>query len=70
MSYHVSFAAFVGNMAPAEEDDAHWLLDFYNSFRDSDSTQDDDQILQECLESLANIKGCFAFVIYDSILHR
>ncbi len=26
-------AAFMSNTAPAEADDAHWLLDFYNSFR-------------------------------------
>lgn len=45
---------------------AHWLLDFYSSFRDTDVAEDDDQMLREALESLSSIKGSFAFVIYDS----
>ena len=26
-------SAFLSNIKPSEEDDAHWLLDFYRSFR-------------------------------------
>lgn len=62
--------AFISNVKPAEDDDAHWLLDFYSSFRDTETSQDDGQILREALESLCTIRGSFAFVIYDSILHR
>ncbi|KAG2501687.1 hypothetical protein HYH03_000189 [Edaphochlamys debaryana] len=59
--------AFVRNEPPLEENDAHWLLDFYNTFGKPGST---DSTTERALECMAQIKGSFAFVIYDSIHHR
>mmetsp|Transcript_6200 Transcript_6200/g.19167 ORF Transcript_6200/g.19167 Transcript_6200/m.19167 type:complete len:287 (-) Transcript_6200:868-1728(-) len=61
--------AFMSNVAPAEVDDAHWLLDFYTTFSKSE-VHDNEAILQEALECLAEVRGSFAFVVYDSVSHR
>lgn len=58
--------AFMRNDPPPEENDAHWLLDFYDTFRDSAEKD----VLETALECLANVKGSFAFVIYDEANHR
>mmetsp|Transcript_12018 Transcript_12018/g.25842 ORF Transcript_12018/g.25842 Transcript_12018/m.25842 type:complete len:293 (-) Transcript_12018:644-1522(-) len=62
--------AFVRNTEPPEADDAHWLLDFYDSFISTDSPHSHEEILQSALECLSEIKGTFAFVIYDAVHHR
>ncbi|GAX73815.1 hypothetical protein CEUSTIGMA_g1266.t1 [Chlamydomonas eustigma] len=62
--------AFMCNTDLAEADDAHWLLDFYSSFSNTELAQDENTILQEALNCLASIRGSFAFVIYDSLSHR
>ena len=38
---------------PAEADDAHWLLDFYSTFSNTDVQQEEDEILQEALQCLS-----------------
>ncbi|KXZ55665.1 hypothetical protein GPECTOR_2g1215 [Gonium pectorale] len=58
--------AFVRNEPPLEENDAHWLLDFYGTFGKPSS----DSSTERALECMAQIKGSFAFVIYDSVHHR
>lgn len=58
--------AFVRNEDPPEQNDAHWLLDFYSSFM-SCSPQD---TTDRALECLAKVQGSFAFVIYDEIQKR
>ncbi|GFR48841.1 hypothetical protein Agub_g10794 [Astrephomene gubernaculifera] len=58
--------AFVRNEPPLEENDAHWLLDFYSTFGKPSSSNTTDR----ALECMAQIKGSFAFVIYDSVQHR
>lgn len=58
--------AFMRNDPPPEENDAHWLLDFYDSFRSSS----EDDVLERALECLSMVKGSFAFVIYDELQHR
>ncbi|GFH11025.1 glutamine amidotransferase type-2 domain-containing protein, partial [Haematococcus lacustris] len=67
-------AAFLQNRTPAEADDAHWLLDFYNTFTDPDLDQEEglrgESLMNQALECLSHIKGSFAFVIYDSMRHR
>lgn len=69
-----SHNAFVRNEAPAEEDDAHWLLDFYRTFTDPDVDQEEgvmgQSVMVKALECLASLKGSFAFCIYDSVRHR
>lgn len=58
--------AFVRNTPPLEEDDAHWLLDFYDTFPDA-TTED---IQEQALQCLSQINGSFAFVIYDAARRR
>ncbi len=60
-----SRAAFVrGEAEPAgEENDAAWLLRFYNTFL-ADANQYD--VTQAALNSLATLRGNFAFVLYDA----
>eukprot|EP00798_Chlamydomonas_sp_ICE-L_P007427 gene7427-560_t len=54
-----------------EEDDAHFLLDFYETFSSRDSAiHDNEEILQRALDCLASIKGSFSFVIDDEVHHR
>ncbi|KAL6762685.1 aluminum induced protein-domain-containing protein [Haematococcus lacustris] len=69
-----SHNAFLQNRTPAEADDAHWLLDFYNTFTDPDLDQEEglrgESLMNQALECLSHIKGSFAFVIYDSMRHR
>lgn len=72
--------AFVRNEPPLEVDDAHWLLDFYNTFNPhraeaAAGNADDARAMaeataQRALECLAKVQGSFAFVIYDSVHHR
>lgn len=66
--------AFVRGQAPPEEDDAHWLLDFYRTFTDPDVEQAEgvlgEDVMTKALDCLAALKGSFAFVIYDSVRHR
>lgn len=62
--------AFMSNTDLVEANDAHWLLDFYRTFSNTELSQDEDTILQEALSCLASIRGSFAFVIYDSLSHR
>ncbi|WIA08067.1 hypothetical protein OEZ86_010706 [Tetradesmus obliquus] len=59
--------AFVRNEDPPEQNDAHWLLDFYTSFMSSSSADD---TTGKALECLAKVQGNFAFVIYDEIQKR
>jgi hypothetical protein len=49
----VAAAAFVRNEPPPEQNDAHWLLDFYSSFM-SCSPQD---TTDRALECLAKVPG-------------
>lgn len=69
-----SHNAFLRNEQPAEEDDAHWLLDFYRTFTDPDLDQEEGlrgaSCMGKALECLAALRGSFAFCIYDSIRHR
>ncbi|GLI67982.1 hypothetical protein VaNZ11_012193 [Volvox africanus] len=58
--------AFVRNVPPLEENDAHWLLDFYSTF----GKPTGDSTAAHALECMGQIKGSFAFVIYDSVHHR
>lgn len=63
--------AFVRNEPPLEADDAHWLLDFYSTF-DSQAAEEEGKeaaaaTTQRALECLAQIKGSFAFIVYDSV---
>jgi hypothetical protein len=58
--------AFVRNEPPPEENDAHWLLDFYASFMSCNSEDTTDR----ALECLAKVQGTYAFVIYDEIQKR
>lgn len=62
--------AFLSNIKPPEADDAHWLLDFYSTFNNTESGNDDEGMLQDALECLSMIKGSFGFIIYDSLSHR
>jgi hypothetical protein len=59
-------AAFVRNEPPPEQNDAHWLLDFYTSFMSSSAEDTTDK----ALECLAKVQGTFAFVIYDEVQKR
>jgi hypothetical protein len=59
-------AAFVRNEPPPEQNDAHWLLDFYTSFMSSSA----DDTTDKALECLAKVQGNFAFVIYDEVQKR
>lgn len=74
-----SHNAFVRNEEPAEEDDAHWLLDFYSTFTKPAADDMDEHgsagsaseaVLSQALECLASLRGTFAFVIYDAVRHR
>ena len=58
-------AAFVrGEAEPADnENDAAWLLRFYNTFL-ADANEYD--VTQAALGSLARLRGNFAFVLYDA----
>ncbi len=58
-------AAFVrGEAEPAgKENDAAWLLRFYNTFL-ADANEYD--VTQAALNSLATLRGNFAFVLYDA----
>eukprot|EP00775_Hariotina_reticulata_P003489 gene3489-3759_t len=58
--------AFVRNEPPLEQNDAHWLLDFYTSFMSCHAQDTTDR----ALECLAKVKGTFAFVIYDELQKR
>lgn len=74
--------AFVRNEPPLEANDAHWLLDFYATFNPEssssssgaanaeDARQEAEDTAQRALECLSQVKGSFAFVIYDSLHHR
>ncbi|KAG1665474.1 hypothetical protein FOA52_007606 [Chlamydomonas sp. UWO 241] len=68
-SVQTNHDSFMSNVKPAEDDDAHWLLDFYSTFTHSE-VHNDEAVLQEALECLSKLKGSFAFVIYDSVGHR
>ena len=53
-----------GEAEPAgEENDAAWLLRFYNTFL-ADANEYD--VIQAALNSLATLRGNFAFVLYDA----
>ena len=53
-----------GEAEPAgEENDAAWLLRFYNTFL-ADANEYD--VTQAALNSLATLRGNFAFVLYDA----
>lgn len=71
---HMTHNAFVRNEQLPEEDDAHWLLDFYRTFTDPDVEQEEGvhgaTVMGKALECLASLKGSFAFCIYDSVRHR
>uniref|UniRef100_A0A7S0WRI6 DUF3700 domain-containing protein n=1 Tax=Chlamydomonas leiostraca TaxID=1034604 RepID=A0A7S0WRI6_9CHLO len=72
-SVAVSHNAFLRNEAPPEENDAHWLLDFYRTFTTAEGPadlSDGEEVMSKALECLAAIQGSFAFVIYDSVRHR
>ena len=58
-------AAFVrGEAEPAEnENDAAWLLRFYNTFLADANAYD---VIQAALGALARLRGNFAFVLYDA----
>ena len=58
-------AAFVrGEAEPAGDDnDAAWLLRFYNTFL-ADANEYD--VTQAALNSLATLRGNFAFILYDA----
>lgn len=58
--------AFIRNEPPLEQNDAHWLLDFYTSFMSCNSQDTTDR----ALECLSKVNGTFAFVIYDEIQKR
>lgn len=60
--------AFVRNEPPPEENDAHWLLDFYASFIGANAGGGD--TTDRALECLARVRGSFAFVIYDELQKR
>lgn len=60
--------AFIRGAPPPEANDAHWLLDFYRSFFTSGAVEEDAD--KRALESLAQVKGSFAFVIFDELQHR
>eukprot|EP00798_Chlamydomonas_sp_ICE-L_P032217 gene32217-16775_t len=63
--------AFIHNTPPLEEDDAHFLLDFYDTFSsETNALHDNEEVLQRALTCLAAVKGSFAFVIYDQEHHR
>mmetsp|Transcript_2043 Transcript_2043/g.3203 ORF Transcript_2043/g.3203 Transcript_2043/m.3203 type:complete len:297 (+) Transcript_2043:54-944(+) len=67
--------AFVSGQASRDdEDDAHWLLDFYNTFVDPELEQASavlgEAVLDRALDCLAQVQGTFAFIIYDSVRHR
>lgn len=62
--------AFVRNDPPLEMDDAHWLLDFYGTFQHPGDEGGASSAAERALECLARVSGSFAFVIYDSVLHR
>ena len=49
--------------AGGEENDAAWLLRFYNTFL-ADANEYD--VTQAALNSLATLRGNFAFVLYDA----
>uniref|UniRef100_A0A7S3QLZ7 DUF3700 domain-containing protein n=2 Tax=Dunaliella tertiolecta TaxID=3047 RepID=A0A7S3QLZ7_DUNTE len=60
--------AYMRGQAPVEPDDAHWLLDFYRTFDAPGSRSD--EVLDLALQSLEQVRGSFAFVIYDRLHHR
>ncbi|GBF90749.1 hypothetical protein Rsub_03050 [Raphidocelis subcapitata] len=61
--------AFMRGAPPPEANDAAWLLDFYRSFFTAPGAVEDDAD-QRALESLAQVEGTFAFVIWDAVHHR
>ncbi|KAK9828559.1 hypothetical protein WJX72_000752 [[Myrmecia] bisecta] len=59
--------AFIrGEEADVSRNDATWLLDFYDTFKNFTSLD----ITDEALDSLARVRGQFAFIIYDQIQRR
>ncbi|KAI8468857.1 MAG: aluminum induced protein-domain-containing protein [Monoraphidium minutum] len=60
--------AFMRGVPPPEANDAHWLLDFYRSFFTGGAVEEDAD--KRALESLAQVQGSFAFVIFDELQHR
>lgn len=62
--HHDSFVR--GDPLPVE-DDADWLLNFYDSFSGCASLDD---ITEAALKALSRVTGSFAFVVYDSLARR
>lgn len=60
--------AFMRNVEPPEKNDAHWLLDFYDSFITPGAGTRD--IADTALECLSQVMGAFAWVIYDETAKR
>lgn len=58
--------AFIRNDKPLEENDAHWLLDYYATFHG----EGQEDTAERALQCLAKIEGNFSFVIFDSRCHR
>ena len=57
-----------GEAEPANnENDAAWLLRFYNTFL-ADANESD--VTQAALSSLARLRGNFAFVLYDAGVYQ
>jgi hypothetical protein len=59
--------AFVRGEPLPVEDDATWLVQFYDSFSGHASMDD---VTEAALRALSRVQGSFAFVLYDSLTKR
>ncbi|EFN54932.1 hypothetical protein CHLNCDRAFT_134667 [Chlorella variabilis] len=65
--HHDSFVR--GEPLPVE-DDADWLIKFYDSFSGESGFAKLDDISEAALRALAQVQGSFAFVVYDAVTRR